>query len=38
MIRQFLPHKVESYYKSRKFKELLLTIFAGDGDAPLQLP
>ena len=33
----FYLTKVESYYKSRKFNELLLTIFAGDGDAPHEI-
>ena len=33
----FYLTKVESYYKSRKFNELLITIFAGDGDAPHEI-
>ena len=33
----FYVTKVESYYKSRKFDELLITIFARDGDAPHEI-
>ena len=33
----FYVTKVESYYKSRKYDELLVTIFAGDGDGPCEI-
>ena len=33
----FYVTKVVSYYKSRKFNEVLITIFARDGDAPHEI-
>ena len=33
----FYVTKVESYYKSRKYDELLITIFAGDDDSPCEI-
>ena len=34
---RFYVTKVLSYYKSRKFNEVLITIFARDGDAPHEI-
>ena len=33
----FYVTKVDSYYKSRKFNEVLITIFASSGDAPHEI-
>ena len=33
----FYVTKVESYYKSRKYDELLITIFAGYGEGPCEI-
>ena len=33
----FYVTKVKSYYKSRRYDELLLTIFAGDGEGPWEI-
>ena len=33
----FYLTKVKSHYKSRRYDELLLTIFAGDGDGPCEI-
>ena len=33
----FYVTKVESYYKSRKYDELLVTIFAVDGEGPCEI-